>query len=190
MWTITRRARDGSGTAPERTRLARRLRRSVGHEDRPRAREPDPVLRRGGEVELAVAGERPAVHDRHAHGPPAVAERHLRAARQRLVRDPEGARRQRPAAAEPAAVQAGAVPRRLCVAEDVQAADVLARGAGADAHRGAARLARAKVERERAARPGAVAIDRVPAAARAALEGDGLAGGSAADVPADERAAS
>src|SRR5262249_37672102 len=150
---------------------------SVRDQDRAGAREPDAVLRRRGEVELAAASERPAVHDRDADGPPAVAQRDLRAARQRLVGDAQRARRQRPAAAEMAAVEARPVPRRLGAAEDVQAPDVLVRRARADADDGAARLARAEAEGERAARAGALAVDRVPPPARAALQRHGLTGG-------------
>src|SRR3954464_12803612 len=99
MWTITRRGGEGgSGTASERTRPGRRRGRqaaacstvaaeSAGEEDRPGAREAEAVLRRGGEVELAPADVGPAVDDRHADGPPGVAQRDLRAARPRLARD-------------------------------------------------------------------------------------------------------
>src|SRR3954468_18378188 len=54
----------------------------------------------------------------------------------------------------------GAVPRDLRAAVDVQPPHVLAGGAGADAHRGAAGLARLEAEGEPAARGRADAVDR------------------------------
>src|SRR3954447_13039915 len=201
MWTITRRGGEGgSGTASERTRPGRRRRRqaaafstvaaeSAGEEDRPGAREAEAVLRRGGEVELAPADVRAAVDDRHADGPPAVAQRHLRAARQRLARDAGRVRRRRPAAAEMAAVQARPVPRRAHAAVDVQPADVPAGGLPAHADDRAAGPARVEAENKGAAGGGAVAVDRPPAGAGAALQRDGAAGVGAGDPAAHQRAA-
>src|SRR3954469_6195203 len=202
MWTITRRGGEGgSGTASERTRPGRRRGRqaaacstvaaeSAGEEDRPGAREAQPVLRRGGEVELAPADVGPAVDDRHPDGPPAVAQRHVRAARQRLARDAERVRRQRPAAAEVPAVQARPVPRGERSAVDVQPADVPAGGGPAHADDRPARPARGGAGGEGAAGGGAVAVDRAPAGAAAALQRDGAAGGGAGDAAAHERTAS
>src|SRR3954447_24253020 len=200
MWTITRRGGEGgSGTASERTRPGRRRGRqaaafstvaaeSAGEEDRPGAREAQAVLRRGGEVELVPAGVRAAVDDRDADGPPGVAQRDLRAARQRLARDAERVRRQRPAAAQMPAVQARPVPRRARAAVDVQPADVPAGGLPAHADDGAARPARVEAEGEGAAGGGALAVDRPPAGAGAALQRDGAAGVGAGGAAAPRRA--
>ena len=188
MWTITRRGRDGSDTAPERTRLGPTAPgvRSATRTD-PVAREPDPVLRRGGEVELAAAGERPAVHDRHAHGPPAW--RSVTFAPHGSVlfatpRCPASACRR----AEPAAVQAGPVPRRLRAAEEFSR-PTCSRAAPAGrapwrcpGHAGGSR-------RRRRRRPGAVAVDRAPAAAARRCSATARPRGRAADAPAHERAA-
>src|SRR4051794_2494226 len=159
------------------------------HEDRADAREAEAVLRRGGEVELAAAGVRAAVDDRHTDGAPVVAQRHLRPARQRLVGDTDRAGCQRAAAPQVTTVQAGSVPRHLRVAVDVEAPDALAGRPGADAHGGAAGRLRAEAEREAAAGGGPVAVDRVPPPAGAALQSDVPAGGGADDAARDERAA-
>src|SRR3954465_14839880 len=75
-----------------------------GRPDRAGAAEAQAGLGGRGEIELAVAGIGPAVDDRHADGAPAVAQRDLRAAGQRLVGDAERAGRQRATAGEVAAV--------------------------------------------------------------------------------------
>ena len=64
-----------------------------------------------------------AVDHRHADAPAVVAQRDLRAARQRLVRDAELGVAQRAAAAGLLAVEAGAVPGGERLAVDVQPAD-------------------------------------------------------------------
>src|SRR5512144_457608 len=79
-------------------------RRSARDEDGPDAAESQPVLRRRRQVELAPARVRAAVDDAHPDHPPPMAERQWRAARQRLVRHPELAGPQRPAAAQVVAV--------------------------------------------------------------------------------------
>src|SRR3954470_18076569 len=109
--------------------------------DRPGAAEAEPRLRRRGEVELAVAGVRAAVDDRHADGPPAVAQRPLRPARQRLVGHAERAGRERPAAREVRAVEPRAVPRGRGRAVDAQKAHLVvgARVAGVAAEEDAQR---------------------------------------------------
>src|SRR3954466_7113791 len=71
-----------------------------GDLDRPVAAEAQLAGGRGGEVVLAPAHVGPAVDDRNAHDAAAVAERHLRAARERLVGHAQRARLQRSAAAQ------------------------------------------------------------------------------------------
>ena len=94
-----------------------------------------------GQVELAAADVGAAVDDAHADHAVAPAQGHVRAARQRLVRDAERAGRQAPAARQLVAVQAGAVPRHRGVAVDVEPADLAPRGVDEDAQPGAAATA-------------------------------------------------
>ena len=97
--------------------------------------------RGGRQVELAAADVRAAVDDAHADHAVAPAQGHARAARQRLVRDAERARRQAPAARQLVAVQAGAVPRHRGAAVDVEPPDLALRGVDEHAQPGAAGLA-------------------------------------------------
>src|SRR4051794_14339840 len=94
-----------------------------GGPDRAGAAEAEPGLRGGGEVELTAARVRAAIDHRDAEGAAAVVQRALRAAGRGLVGHAERARRQRAAAGEVAAVEAGAVPRGGGGAVDPQAPD-------------------------------------------------------------------
>src|SRR4051794_30210244 len=150
-----------------------------GRPDRAGAAEAQAGLGGRGEVELAVAGVRPAIDDRHADGAPAVAQRDLRAAGQRLVGDAERPRRQRPAAGEVTAVQAGAVPRGDGGAVHAEAPDGVI-GAGVPrvaaeehAQRPGAGPRRAVAQRVAAAGVGAIAVEGAPALAAAGLQDDG-----------------
>src|SRR6476646_5553926 len=121
-------------------------------------------LRAGGgrQVELAPADVGAAVDDAHADDAVASAQRHPRAARQRLVRDAERAGRQAPAARQLVAVQARAVPRDRGMAVDVEAADLAPRRVDLDAQARAAALSRAEGEAEGAAGARGGPVDRRP----------------------------
>ena len=110
-------------------------------EHRAHVREPEALLRRRGQVELAVARERTAVDDTDLDTAPAVAQRQLGPTRHRLVGDAERARGQRATARHRVSVEAGPVPRRGGRTVHRHPAGAVARalrravGAGADAHR-------------------------------------------------------
>src|SRR4051794_19908357 len=126
-------APSGRARARSRPRRSRPDRGSARRQDRAGAVEADAARGRAGEVVLAVADVGPAVDDRDADGPPPVAQRDARAARERLVGDAERADAERAAAAEVVAVEAGAVPRRAGGAVHVGAADGLVGRADATA---------------------------------------------------------
>ena len=117
----------------------------------------------------------------------AAAERDLGAAGQRLVGDAEAARGQAAAAAERVAVEAGAVPRRVCRAVDVEPPDVPPGGAHAHAGGGAQRLPDAIAQDVAAGGAGAVAVERAPAALALDLQrGDDARGAGASRARDDD----
>ena len=136
--------------------------------------------RRGGEVVLARAGVRPAVDHRHAHHAAVVAQGDPRAARQRLVGDAELRGAQPATAAQPVAVEPGAVPRCERVAVHVEPPEaVLAGRAAAHAHAGARahRATHAVAQDVAPVRVGAITIERGPAPMAPDLQRDRRPGG-------------
>src|SRR4051812_1617565 len=131
--------------------------------------EVQPLRGRGREVELTPAHVGTAVDHRHAHDATAMAQRDLRAAGQRLVRDAEPARGQRAATAQPVPVQARPVPGRVRRPVHVQAPQ-LAREpvAETDARGSAQRAPDAFAQHVAAGAVGAIAVQRDPA--RVALD--------------------
>src|SRR5205823_13908319 len=120
----TLRAPLAPGAAPVR-RCPGGVRRSAGAPHLTRVAEAERPLGGLREVEFAAGHVGPAVDDPDAHGAPAVAERHARAAWQRLAGHAERAARERAAAGEAAAA---AVPGCVGEAKDVEPADALAGG--------------------------------------------------------------
>src|SRR3954452_22329794 len=100
----------GYGARP--TKRARAALGSAGRQDDAGRAEAQLLLRRRGQVELAPGDVRAAVDDADPDAAPVVAERHLRAARERLVGDAHHAVGQPATAPEAAAVEAGPVPGR------------------------------------------------------------------------------
>ena len=124
---------------------------------------------RRGEVVLTRADVRPAVDHRHAHDAAVVAQGDLRAARQRLVGDAElpASEACRRSSGRPA-VEAGAVPRRVAPSGTRSAARGrrLPAGPRADActrARALIGLALTVAQHVRAARVGAIPVERHPA---------------------------
>ena len=131
--------------------------------------EVQPVLRRAGQVVVTTGDVRTAVDDRDRDGAAAVVQRHLGAARQRLVGHAERALIQRAAAGGPVPVEAGAVPRDVRRPVDGHAAVGLAPRRGAEQLRPdlvVAQTLRAPGRGEAAAPTGVHAGHDVPAAAR------------------------
>src|SRR6476469_367153 len=132
--------RGGSGGASDNPPSLRRghdgpVDRLARDADRADAAEVQALTRRAREVELAAADVGAAVDDAGADDVSALAQRQAGAARQRLVRDADGARREAPAAAQLVAIEPGAVPRDRGAAVGVQAADALTVASGDDPQR-------------------------------------------------------
>src|SRR5262245_18853248 len=142
----------GGRSAPPPARPARRL---TGGQHGPRGGEAE--LRLGGRRQVVLAVARVGTTDNHPHGDrrPVVAERDLRATRERLVRDAQLARAQRAATGQSASVEAGAVIRGLGRPEGVDSETMRVHRRADDPRAGAedAGARRAPADLERAVAP-------------------------------------